>query len=97
MPQGGCRTDRANAREVAGAGIRLGRAVEDSMGEGLGGLLAPWASKDGVSVPPVRVSGEIGLPGPHLVDPARRESIETHERMGRKGWSEAVRNRRWRL
>jgi len=67
--------------KVTGSGKLLGGTAEDGVHEGLGGLMAAGAgSRD--TVVPGGVCAEVALPRSHLVQPARRELVEAHERMG---------------
>jgi len=67
--------------KVAGPGGLLSRASEDSVLERLGGGQTAGARGGDIAVPG-GVGAEVALPRSHLVEAARSELVEAHERVG---------------
>ena len=65
--------------------VEFGGAVENSMFEGLIGLLAVGACLGRLPVVPGGVRGQVTFSRPHLVEAACGEPVQAHERMGPQG------------
>jgi len=79
---------------VAGPGGLLSQATEDSVLERLGGGQTTRARGGDFAVPG-GVGAEVALPRSHLVEAARGELVEAHERVGLQRGAERVPGRVW--
>ena len=79
---------------MAGPGRLLGRAAEYGVLERLGGGQTTGARGGGIAVPG-GVGAEVTPPRSHLVEAARGELVEAHERVGLQRGAERVPGRVW--
>jgi len=79
---------------VAGPGRLLSRATKDSVLERFGGGQTTGARGGDFAVPR-GVGAEVALPRSHLVETARDELVEAHERVGLQRGAERVPGRFW--
>src|SRR5207237_2413384 len=81
-PEGGASPDIVRPREMELACVEFGGAVENSVLEGLVGLLAVGACRGRLPVFPGGVRGQVAFSRPHLVEAACCEPVQAHEGVG---------------